>query len=212
MRGLLLYGAHCLPAIWEPLTKQLKEVEWDIVVYPHQLTSQAATVGEITKWVFSKYQNKEYDFIIGHSMGGIIALELVSFYHMKCKKICLLDTNIRPAKAFYRNLLLEENLQKYGERVLTMLRSEAPFYSSDLMSALQEEFDYSDLVKKCKVPILAFYGDRGRKDYPRRFCDLSLEAEIEEKIEFHFISSACHMPMIENCEELANQIKKYCYE
>ncbi|WP_167955429.1 alpha/beta fold hydrolase [Anaerosporobacter faecicola] len=217
VKGLVLYGANCTVEVWEKLKTHLEGEELTYVAYPHEVTEHANGVEEITKWVFDTYGKQQYDYIIGHSMGGIIGLELLSLYDMECKKVILIESNLRPAELFYRNLLTDTHMEQYGEEVVAMIRGEAPFYSSQLKEALQEEFDYTEHVKKLNVHkkdtrIFGIYGDRGVRKYERRLQDLCLDRETERKITFSFIKDACHMPMLENPVELAMCIREIIYE
>lgn len=45
-------------------------------------------------------EGKRYDAIIGHSLGGLIALELAAAYSLPCSRIICLDTNLKPAGTF----------------------------------------------------------------------------------------------------------------
>ena len=50
--------------------------------YPHDVTQNAKKVDDITEWVYNNYGHHCYDAIIGHSLGGIIALQLIAEYKM----------------------------------------------------------------------------------------------------------------------------------
>jgi len=117
--------------------------------------------------------------------------------------VILIESNLRPANAFYRNLLTAENQMRYGDQVRRMLQSEASYYSPSLKQSLQQDFDFTDLVRTCPVEIHTIYGDRGIPDYPQRIADLCLDEDVTAQIQFHFVKDSCHLPMIENPEGLA---------
>ncbi|MGL5086427.1 MAG: alpha/beta fold hydrolase [Clostridium sp.] len=120
MRLLMLYGVNCTNEIWNYLKPYLKSFEDDYVEYPHEITSKANEVDDISKWIYEHYNSNSYQAVIGHSLGGIIALQLASKYKMNFDKIIYLDTNLKPAKEFYRNLMTEEHIVKFGKDIIPM--------------------------------------------------------------------------------------------
>lgn len=98
--------------------------------YPHTVTENAKAVGDVTKWVYDTCQTADVDFVVGHSMGGITALELLSDYGFGAERVIFIDSNLRPANAFYRNLMLPAHMDQYGAAVLMRMRREAEFYSA----------------------------------------------------------------------------------
>lgn len=143
MRLLLLYGVNCRRSIWDDLKPYLKGYEVDYVEYPHEVTQRAKDVEDVSKWVYETYHKNSYDAVIGHSLGGIIALQLASKYKMKFSKIIYLDTNLKPAEEFYRNIMTPEHMNEFGKDTMEMFNEERKFYTSSLFEAIQKEFDLS---------------------------------------------------------------------
>ena len=212
MRCLMLYGVYCTKDIWKELEATLTDYKVDYVEYPHSITENAKKVETISEWVFEMYGHHSYDAIIGHSMGGIIALQLAVMYKMKAKRIILLDTNLKPANAFYRNLMTHENMKKYGEYVQLMFNEEKPFYTAECLNSIQADFDYTHLVLAATQSIYALYGDRGKPDYPSKISDLNLSEHVLNRLHLLFIHHACHLIMIENPQALSQAIKNICCE
>lgn len=206
MRILLLYGVNCTSKIWDNLRPYLDSYEVVYVEYPHEITQRANDVDTISKWVYETYNGQPYDAVIGHSLGGIVALQLASKYKMKFNKIIYLDTNLRPANEFYRNLMTVEHMTEYGNDVLTMFQEERKFYTSNLFKSIQEEFDYTKYLKELTQKVYAIYGDRNRPEYKNKITDLNLSNEALSKLDFRFINDACHMIMIENPKKLYQMI------
>lgn len=207
MKGLLLYGAYCTQDIWQPLKKSLSRFDLTFAIYPHALLQKVNQVSDIAQWVNSNYGLQQYDFLIGHSLGGLIALDLAANLAFPCRKVIFIESNLKPAELFYRNLMLPNSMNLYGESITAMFRTEAPFYNDTLKKSLQENFDFTDLVKKTIQPIYGIYGDRGQPDYTNRIRDLNLSEDVIHKISFRFIQNSCHLPMIENPEQLASVLK-----
>jgi len=200
MKVLLLYGVNCTKKVWRTLIPYLDQYDTEYVEYPHEVTQKSQSVGDITQWVYETYGEQEYDIMIGHSMGGIIALQLAAEYKMRVKQIVYLDTNLRPAKEFYRNLMTPENMEQFGTEVMEMFQEERKYYTKELFDALQNEFDYTEYVRKIEQDIYAVYGDRNQPDYSKRVEDLNLPESVVQKLQIQFVPNACHMIMLENPE------------
>ena len=208
----MLYGVNCTKEIWNKFEPYFMDNEVDYVEYPHEVTQNAIEIEDITKWVYEKKSTESYDAIIGHSLGGIIALQLVSEYKMKVNKVICLDTNLKPAEVFYRNLMTQEHMNEYGDTILKMFEGERPFYNTELFASLQGEFDYSSYVKNIERPMYVLYGDRGVREYPNRIQDLNLQEDVLNRLRIKFVKDACHMIMIENPSELAVMLREILEE
>lgn len=211
MKLLMLYGINCTKDIWNYLNPYLAEYDIEYVMYPHDIMIKANKVDDLTKWVYENYQHS-YDAIIGHSLGGIIALQLVANYQLKTNKIICLDTNLKPAEDFYKNLMTKENVEKYSNFVLHMFDNERKFYTSKLISSVQAEFDYTNLLTEISQSVIVIYGDRGNPDYPNKLTDLNLSLQTQERLQIKFIKGACHMIMVENPKELSEITKSVLQE
>lgn len=207
MRFMLLYGVNCTKDIWNYMDPYLSDFEIDYVEYPHEVTRNAKKVDDITEWVYENYGHHCYDAIIGHSLGGIIALQLTANYKIKVDKIIYLDTNLKPANAFYRNLMTSKNKEKYGDRILQMFSEEGKFYTADLLKSIQADFDYTNLVNEISQDIYAIYGDWGMPEYPAKIQDLNLSVQVLDNMNLAFVHDSCHMIMVENPKQLSEIIK-----
>lgn len=208
MKGLFLYGVNCTNDIWKNIKEGMSTYDITYAAYPHEITEQAKTPEDITKWVYETYRDHCFDFIVGHSLGGIIALQLAAIYHMTPGCIIFLDTNLKPANAFYRNLMTPEHMELYGTDVLNLMKEERGYYHPKMFEALQEEFDYTPYLKDIKCPIFGIYGDRDQPDYENRYTDLCLKESDFKDLRIRFIEHACHMPMVEQPERLVEIIKE----
>ena len=208
MRLMMLYGVNCTKDVWNHIVPYFKNFEIDYVEYPHEITSTAKKVDDITEWVYKNYNQHHYDAIIGHSLGGIIAMQLITKYKMKVDKLIYLDTNLKPANKFYRNLMTQKNMEKYGVIILQILNKELRFYTDELLESIQVDFDYTNLVNEIPQNIYAIYGDRGMPEYPNKIQDLNLSPQTLSNLNLVFIHNSCHMIMVENPKQLSEVIKK----
>jgi len=204
---LLLYGFCGKSDIWNKSESAFRGMEIVKAAYPREITAAAKNVSDITKWVYEKY-GCDFDFIIGHSMGGLIALQLAANFTFNCRAVIFIESNLRPANAFYRNLLMPDNMVKFGKELIKSMKKESEFYTVELKSALQENFDYSQLIDNIKCEIYGIYGDRGIENYAARIDDLRLDKKTTDKIKFKFVKNSCHMPMLENSEDFVKIIKE----
>ena len=210
MEALFLYGVNCTESVWEGFIPLLPSWNCEIISYPHDVTKSTLCLTDLTKWVYSRVKNKKYDVIVGHSLGGLIALELTSSYSLLCDKIICLDTNLRPAGSFFRNLMTEEHTKQFGERMSTMMAAELPYYTADFMNSLQKDFDYTPMLSKIEAPVYLLLGDRGQPNAYNHICDLNLPPQALNKLHIEFVADSCHMPMIENPEKLAKILIAIC--
>ena len=208
MRLMMLYGVNCTKDVWNHIVPYFKNFEIDYVEYPHEITSTAKKVDDITEWVYKNYNQHHYDAIIGHSLGGIIAMQLITKYKMKVDKLIYLDTNLKPANKLYRNLMTQKNMEKYGVSILQILNKERRFYTDELLESIQVDFDYTNLVNEIPQNIYAIYGDRGMPEYPNKIQDLNLSPQTLSNLNLVFIHNSCHMIMVENPKQLSEVIKK----
>ena len=208
MRLMMLYGVNCTKDVWNHIVPYFKNFEIDYVEYPHEITSTAKKVDDITEWVYKNYNQHHYDAIIGHSLGGIIAMQLITKYKMKVDKLIYLDTNLKPANKFYRNLMTQKNMEKHGVSILQILNKERRFYTDELLESIQVDFDYTNLVNEIPQNIYAIYGDRGMPEYPNKIQDLNLSPQTLSNLNLVFIHNSCHMIMVENPKQLSEVIKK----
>lgn len=210
INALFLYGVNCTAAVWEALLPLLPSWDCEVLSYPHDVTLRAEAVDDITRWVQSKVSNKHYDVIIGHSLGGLGALQMASSSYTITDKVICLDTNLRPAGEFFRNLMTETHMAKYGMQIKEMMATERPFYTPALMRSLQDGFDYTPILSHITCPVFLLMGDRGKKDASEHLGELNLSQPETEKLSIRFVPNSCHMQMVENPKALADMLNEIC--
>ena len=208
MKGLLLYGLKCQPWIWDQMKGDLADCDIDCVEYPEEVTRRCATVSELTTWVNEQYlsRGQAYDFVLGHSMGGLIALQLSALDGARFKKTIFVESFLKPSEPFYRNLMMEANMAAMGDRVLAMFSEEDAKYTPELKASLKEDFDYTGSLEHIANQVFGIYGDRGNRDRSLLLRNLDLDDQQLGKLDISFIRDSCHLPMLENPHELAQRI------
>ena len=211
MQALFLYGVNCTKQIWNRLLPLLPTWHIDIVSYPHAVTEQATCVSDLTRWVSERIKGKRYDVVVGHSLGGLIALgsAFSSALDMDTQIVCL-DTNLKPAGAFFRNLMTPEHTKQYGAQIQDMMEQERRHYTPALMQSIRDGFDYTDLLLQIKNPVHLLMGDRGRADAEEHIGELHLSDAALAKLQIRFVPDSCHLPMIEDPEKLADILNQIC--
>ena len=54
MKGLFLYGINCTLDVWSDLRDKLNDIDIVYAEYPHEITQNAYTITDITKWIYEK--------------------------------------------------------------------------------------------------------------------------------------------------------------
>lgn len=208
MKGLFLYGAKCQPWIWDDIKKYLADYEIEYVEYPQEVIKKSTSVEEISRWVYEKYLHldKHYDFILGHSMGGLIALQLSALKDVNFDKTILVESFLRPSGDIYKNLMTKDHMAQIGDKILKMFKEEDINYGSELKKSFAENFDFGEYLGNIDNKVYGIYGNRGNHDYKFLLKNLNLSDDELKKIEIHFVDNSCHLPMLENTKELAEKI------
>ena len=206
--GLLLPGYACKSWIWDDIAAKTKHYfDLELVDWPTDLVKDFSSIQDFAVWLGNRFVSKgnEYDFVIGHSLGGLVALYLARLYPDKIHTVVLTESFITRPGLFFQNLLMESSETKLKDQIITMLQEESKFYSADLQKQLKE-LNLAALVEGLEAKIIAFYGDRGVRNSKIVIENLGLSQKILSKIKIHVIQNSCHFPMIENSESLAKYL------
>ena len=133
---LMLQGLYCTSKLWKQAATCLKEHDLLFMEYPHEVTSQAVQVMDLASWIASQLP-RDIDVIIGHSMGGILALQLVHDVGVPVKCVICIESNLCPAEPFYRNLVMKQSMTTLGAKLQKEMAKEAVWYQDTLAKQLQ---------------------------------------------------------------------------
>lgn len=209
-KGLLLPGYACKSWIWENVKDMIKsECNIKLIDWPTNITSDFHSLENFANWIYKKEieDTEPYDFIIGHSMGGLVALHLAKMKPKKVKNVILVESFITTPSRFFQNLMMKDTSKELVDKTIDMLKEEKNFYSGQLNERLKD-LDLSDLIFNIECEISAIYGDRGCNDGKKVLSELQWSRDIQAKIDFNIVHNSCHFPMLENPNETIALIKK----
>ncbi len=197
---LLLPGYACRAQIWGALCERLAEAcNLTCIDWPQARTPEWHTVAGFVDWLLPQARRAGYAFIIGHSMGGLAALELAQRIEARPRAVVLVESFLLPPGPFFRNLFLPTTPAAVAQPMLDMLQREREYYSPRLAEALKQ-VDYTRLAAGLGLPLYTLYGDRGCGDPPQVVEALGWPAELQARVTVSMIQGACHFPMLENPE------------
>ncbi|MBI9051857.1 MAG: alpha/beta hydrolase [Anaerolineaceae bacterium] len=207
MKALFLYGMKCQPWIWDGVLNLSEGIQIEVVEYPRETTRDANSSEDIAKWISQKYLKPDnfYDVLVGHSMGGVLALQIANQHMHQISKVILVETFVVPSGDFYHNLLFDAAEGSLQQRIEDMLAVEGEYYSETLHKELRTK-NYLDLAMSLIDRTAFIYGDRGRRNQRKNIDDLYLPSAISQTTPIKFVGKACHFPMLENELEFKSEL------
>lgn len=206
-KGLILPGYACTSQIWRSIRMELDalyDITW--VDWPLEFIDDFHTVEAFAHWLHSSIQSIKYDFVIGHSMGGLVALDLAKKDKDLFRQVVLVETFLTPPTPFFQNLFLETGQKSDKRLILDMLAQEKAHYSPRLREALQRvDTDLAAINVGTKVQ--AIYGDRGCEEPNRVEKELGWYPELQQRVAISVVPNAAHFPMIENAEAMLHLLR-----
>ncbi len=204
--GLGLCGYACTPWIWEPVTEYLNsQLDLKLVSWPTSLLPHFHTVNDFTHWVIN-HQITNCRFIIGHSMGGLVATQIAALTP-QIEQVILLDSFVTTPTNFFQMLFLPTLGKPIQNKIINMLNLERIHYSPQLPDNLRA-IHLNETLTKLDCKITALYGDRGYPQLQQLISQLNWSPQLLNKISLYFIANAGHFPMLENPQETAEILLK----
>jgi pimeloyl-ACP methyl ester carboxylesterase len=207
-KGLLLPGYACTSQIWHRLgeelgsTYELTLIDWPTPALPH-----FHTVRDFAQWLDTACGPQPWDFVMGHSLGGLVALEFAALKKAVIPQLILVETFLLSPAPFFQNLLWATPASAAAHPILEMLSREQGHYSPSLRAALRD-ITASEQVLQLGRPLAALYGDRGCGQPEIVLNELQWPAALAACVDVHVVPGACHFPMVENASVTAQILRK----
>lgn len=218
---LLIHGAGGTKSKWRNLVPHLPEGQVTAIDLPGRGTSEAplpTTIQEHAQLISE--QVTEPTIVIGHSMGGLIGIELAalnenvkglvfvsSFYELPVhpKILAEFDAGTFPDSIFYASYtsniakdLLQVEEQEKEEANMEVVSTD--FHACNEYKAGKESLATLD------IPILSVYGEDDRLLPPKSGEKLT---EVNKNIEVHEIEGERHYIMLESPELVSKLIESF---
>lgn len=206
-RVLFLPGYACTSRIWQPVVDELgQQFEPVLVDWPTHQTPSFHALEDFAGWLAHKHPFGQYAAVVGHSMGGLVAIHRLAQHPVRGIRLILVESFLHPPGPFFRNLLLPGAEPRLIQQVTEMLGTQRAFYSPTLAHALRE-VDLPASQLPAGQDISAIYGDRGSGRPEQVIRELNWPGSLSERIPVSVVSLACHFPMLENPSETVSLLK-----
>jgi pimeloyl-ACP methyl ester carboxylesterase len=197
-RLLFLPGYACTDEIWKDISIYFDDDFDSISInWPGELTPHFDTVRQFSDWFRTQYQFNQDDILVGHSLGGLVALDLITRISNATSPTILVESFLTPPSPFFQNLLMPGVDPALTAWVTAMLQTQKQNYSCGLSIQLRE-VNLTNDVLDTSAPIYSIYGDRGNKDHDQVYAELNWSDTIRSRVDIKIVSNACHFPMLEN--------------
>ncbi len=198
LKGLFLPGYACTSKIWQMIRDEFDSIcEPTWVDWPIQAIPSFHHVADFSHWLYTAVGVESYDFVVGHSLGGLAALQLVAMAEGVEPTVILIETFLTSPAPFFQNLLFDKAASVPAQLISVMLNREKIHYSPVLGDRLRE-VDMTEWVLTRKKMLYALYGDRGSGVPEKVVNELRWSESLSACVEVKVIPDACHFPMIEN--------------
>lgn len=204
--GVLLPGYACTSQIWKLLCDELgAEYDLTVVDWPLQSTPDFHGLSDFSDWLYEAYWPRQCDFVIGHSMGGLVALQLAASGKIAVPNIILIESFLVSPPPFFQNLVLDESSSTLSQSILTMLDQNKKYYSPTLREELRD-IDMSREALDVETTLSLLYGDRGCGMSETVLRELQWSSNLKAHMNVSVIQDACHFPMLENPKAVAQKV------
>ena len=219
-------GMMCDERIFSP---QIEELSQNLEVTIADI-SNFSSVSELASDVLKKAP-KSFS-LLGHSMGGIVAMEIYSQEPKRIEKLILMDTNPKAEldevklkrepqiKEVNKGKLLEvmrdemkpnylaesENKRSVLNVCMDMALTLGPDVFINQSRALQSRLDQQNTIKSIKIPVLIMCGSEDK------LCPVERHEMMHNMIsdsDLIIINNAGHMPTLEQPRETTEVIKEW---
>lgn len=206
---LFLPGYACTSDIWDNFKSQVIKNGFtdDYVDWPKEELSDFSNTYDFANWVDKQYDLKTYDVIIGHSMGGLVAIDLAKENLFKGERLILVESFLKSPSKFFQNLYLESAPKSLKEKIKRMLKEESTYYNQILSERLKN-LDITNDIANLEAKVICIYGAREELNEKDVVEQLNLADDTLDEINTKVVSQCAHFPMLENEEEFIKKLIK----
>lgn len=203
---LLLPGYACHSNVWRQTVDSFSEgCEFTWIDWPLELVSAFHCIFDYSQWLLKNYELKQFDVIAGHSMGGLVAFDLLR--QTDLNHVISVETFFNQTDVLFRNIATA----RAPENVLRSIQNVFPYkmerFSKQLQASLKGD-SYLDLLRPVShKKINLIYGSRNEQSRANVFSKLKLSEIVDLEL-IHLIPHSSHFPMIENAIEFNDCLKQ----
>jgi pimeloyl-ACP methyl ester carboxylesterase len=197
MKGIFIPGLFCLSEIWEASSVHLLGV--DAVALDWPWPERIASYDEGAAWLADKIRAHEPDFVVGHSLGGVIALHLCGGLRRRpAWDLVIVDTFLVTPHPFFRNHVWQP-APALQERVAAMLAAERPRFP--VLRGVASGEDPPGWLERALATHAAYiFGARSGEHAPASLGELAgVPASAGHDV--RAVPDTAHFPMLERPEE-----------
>jgi pimeloyl-ACP methyl ester carboxylesterase len=208
MRLLLLPGFACVSSIWEPVCHAADSVECRAVDWPRDLTPGWDEPACFSRWLMEQGLDRDVDVVVGHSMGGLVALDLAS--RRSLRGVVLVESFITTPPPGFRTLVHPGTPAEARAEIQAMLSAGAVHYSAAFKEGLRTGAFTPGAWWPENTPVLVVYGQREESIDPSVVArDLGFDGTQRGPVSFALVPRAGHFPMLENPTGLAAVVQRW---
>lgn len=184
--------------MWEPILANLHEMgEVVPVSWPIDRTPAFTRLADVSDWLYSTLSPDEEDILIGHSLGGLAALDGAVRFSKNQATIILCESFLSSPRPFFQNLMMPDTDQAIFRAVMEMMATQRAYFSDELQRTLRA-VDLFDAALTPGLRLAAVYGDRGCNQPERVKEELAWPRVLRERIPLAIVRNCCHFPSLEN--------------
>ena len=193
MKGLFVPGLCCRSEIWDEARTFLQGIEVLALDWPWP--EEIASYDDGARWLANEIAAHRPHFVVGHSLGGLIALHLRS--HLQAPpdwRLVIVDTFLVTPHPFFRNHVWQP-APALRDRVATMLAEERPRFP--ILRQLAASEDLPQWPARLLTPRATYiYG--GRSDaYSAASLGEMAGVPASSGHDVHTVPGTSHFPMLE---------------
>ena len=204
MKFCFIPGYACKGEIFKEICSRIPDSFY--VDYPLNKMSEIDTMDKLCALILETYkvQLDDCSAIIGHSLGGGVAMHLSLRPEFQNVQIVTLDYFLSFPPPFFRNYCSERTPDSIHEYVREMLQECKPLFNQGVVNS-DDDYNLEYLEKRHSInkkKLIAIYGMRS-EDSSEQVCkNLSYPAGFERFLDLYFIKDSAHFPMLENPSDL----------